>query len=110
MENTLTTQNWLDYLESKPEEQWIIGAFSATCNGIECHCAAGFITFKPDTSLYDVSTIYKRSNKFLPIFNEDRLELNTIININDGRHLNYQQATPKQRIIALLTDMVAARY
>lgn len=107
----LTTQEWLDYLQSKPEDEWITDYMHSTCNGKECYCAAGFINLRPE-----YPNIYDKAREFLPVIGDGSqgwdkdTQLDTIVNVNDSRHPKYQQDTPKQRVIQLLSDMIAAGY
>lgn len=108
----LTTQGWLDYLQSMPEELWITDHFTAICDGKECHCAAGFINDKNGDYIgedYELtSDIYNKARTFLPDSKGEYTD--TIVRVNDGKEPKYQQPTPKQRVIALLTDMIVAGY
>lgn len=117
MKNQTLAQQARDLLEPVSEEQWIKGKFT---NGENKCCAIGHLNRltsenpddysvanctlheKPEDSFTNI--LIKRSSEFLNIYTFD------IAAVNNGLISTYSQSTPKERTMALLTDMVEAGY
>lgn len=98
-------------LEPIPEEKWLSNKFT---DEISCCCAIGHYNRMKSANPKDFSygncawkdtedAIRNESLKFLK-FDGD------IAVINNGLRETYPQPTPKQRVLALLDDMIAAGY
>lgn len=91
-------------LEPIPDEQWLVGLYGTSKNS-NCHCFLGHWNLlhggEPDYSEHEhilnthIRTFLK--SRFIDGFS-----------VNDGKCPQYQQSTPKQRVMALLDDMIAA--
>lgn len=96
-------RDFIPYLESKPEDQWIDVIFANTDTSKRC-VIYHFLGF--------VGQDYPRANCSN---NLDWYEANVCFihragcEVNDGNHPDYQQATPKQRSIAYLKNLLAGK-
>lgn len=90
---TIYDVNWfIDKFEKIPEELWCIGVFydgKKRCAAGHC----GFVTTQETLEFSYLRWLFGSSS--------------TIFEINDGQNINYQQPTPKQRILAALRDVKA---
>lgn len=97
------TQEAKRLLEPIPEENWMVGDFT---DGVSKCCGSGhFMRLRSPGQKYLYSS-WTAINTMTPIvaeFNES-----SIAAVNDGENPKYQQPTPKQRVMALLDDMIAA--
>ena len=92
-------------MELIPEEKWIIGDFS---NNVGC-CAIGhWNVAHGDHSASITKSTYRFTESVGKYFEAYKGYYQTIDGVNDGGCDEYQQATPKQRVMALLDDMIAA--
>lgn len=113
MENKFTVDYFLKKFEAIPEELWMVKYFS---DGTRC-CAQGHCMTKELTQrIRDgyKSTVSDEAPKqpewqgLLLIFSNGGLlgdARQVIAKINNGNDPNYQQPTPKQRILAALADI-----
>jgi hypothetical protein len=77
--------------EAIPEDEWCVGHF-ISMDGTKCalgHCGDEGTGDSPEANALGCLFPY----------------LGDVININDGRHSDYPQPTPKQRILAALNDI-----
>lgn len=112
----MDTQYFINKFEAIPEKKWIVCSFS---NGYGAHCAnghCGATTFQRNTeevqALYDVMI-----NLPITIPDDKKCNYGSLVNheryavasaaVNNGDAAEYQQATPKQRILAALRDIQA---
>lgn len=96
----------LRILEPIPEDHWCTGWYS---NSSGHHCALGWMghakNVKPQTTRFPISD---RVMEFLK--SRGVKYCLGITEVNDGELKLYPQTTAKQRIIALLQDMIKAGY
>jgi hypothetical protein len=78
---------FLKKFEAIPEGQWCVGMFTDEKNR---HCALGWCESKKEQS--ELERLFKKLNLTVP-------------SVNDYRHTDYPQPTPRQRIIAALCDI-----
>lgn len=95
-------------LEPIPDEKWIMGNWVSEC-GMK-HCALGWINFKKHRCQNSHPDVSHHSTNFLGPAPATNGFGSGIANVNDGNDIRYQQPTPKQRVIALLRDMIKAGY
>lgn len=97
MEN-FTVDYFIKKFEAIPEEKWMVGEFKDN-EGRFCalgHCGQRMgmsCNEIPDESWTLRSLFAWTMNRF------------SVTNINDGKDYNYQQPTPKQRVLAALYDV-----
>lgn len=90
-----TVDYFIDKFKKIPEEKWYVGAYVNPCN-VEQRCALGHCIVKDGEFVDEVDILQN-----LMVNN-----LNCAVGaINDGRVREYQQPTPKQRILAALRDI-----
>ena len=87
----MTIKEIIEYLESIPEDRWCVGEYSSGSG--KC-CAAGHL-FRKSGSLYEAADAL-----MLTEFRDRR-----ITSINDGLDADYQQPTPKARVMAFFRDV-----
>lgn len=93
-----TVEYFIEKFSAIAEHRWLIGNYS-NFNGTK-KCALGHCDGNGQTEI---------SNALHKLFKVvvDPTEGWGVGGINDGRHPNYQQPTPKQRILAALRDIQA---
>jgi len=85
-----TVEYFIQKFEAIEEKEWTIGKFY---DGItNTHCVIGHCNSAEREAIYD---IFGKHSTSTPVI------------INDGYNTNYQQSTPKQRILAALKDIKA---
>ena len=88
-----TIQEIIDYMESTPEESWCTDVVRT--DNKNCFFGHLFSMGKDD----------KEGNELWGMFEEGWATTYMIYPVNDGENPKYQQATPKQRVIAYLKDL-----
>jgi hypothetical protein len=93
---------FINKFEAIPEDKWITGNYGTE----DRHCALGHCgvsrVFNNNNVKIDFHATSEGSALWC-LFN--RTHVSSVIGINDGRHPDYQQPTPKQRILAALYDI-----
>lgn len=82
---------FIEFYGNIPEDRWITGEYY---DGQDRCCALGHLMLDADVRMKQDNLIWL-TKTFGP----------NIITVNDGLDINYQQPTPKQRILALLHDI-----
>lgn len=98
-------------LEPIPEEEWLTGTYY---EDNKC-CAIGHIRDKSDRPIGKWEDIERDGSRFwfelrLRTLAKEFLGELHITEVNDHRQARYPQTTPKQRVMALLDDMIKAGY
>ena len=117
-----TIDYFIEKFENIPNDKWCVGTFSEKSNKFlglikaEKYCAQGhcgikskiqadlFVWGKPINELIEASVLYHMfggSNNTKSVY---------VATINNGNHVQYQQDTPKLRILAALNDMKKGIY
>ena len=96
---------FIKYFEAIQEYKW---CKNIIMNEKGQKCAIGHCLYKPNAK--PVYYVIELKNSPLNIFGEDMIKalidiLPSIAEINDGNSKNYQQPTPKQRVLAALYDL-----
>jgi hypothetical protein len=98
-------------LEVIPEENWCTGNYQGDYSDQFCsighirdHFKSKKLLNSPEERFEFELRLRRASSKFLKDFQGG------IVTVNDGRNVEYDQPTPKQRVMALLTDMITAGY
>ncbi len=89
----------LAYLKGTPEESWCTEVVR-TKEGQQ-NCLLGH--------LFEMGKDKKESNQIIDYFEAAWANTFMFYPVNDGKHPNYQQETPKQRIIAYIQDLVSGK-
>lgn len=100
----MTSQELLNLFQQQPEENWITGSY-AEYN--KC-CAMGFMRkhCRADKNI----SVFVEEAKWIQASGEFLTDNTNIIIVNDKATEKYPQSTPKQRVIALVKDMIKAGY
>ncbi len=85
-------QYFINFFSQIPEENFLVRKYRECEKG----CAMGLL----QDNLLAHSTLYNIGNKYFRSASST-----SIIDINNGDHPQYQQPTPKQRILAALYDI-----
>lgn len=85
-----TAQEFIDFFEAIPEENWTVGI--------------GDVKAGKTCSYGHLKNLAGRPEWHLLADNFDSLLTRSAPEINDGKDKQYQQSTPKQRILAALRD------
>lgn len=98
-------------LEPIPDEQWLVGAFS---DGESKCCAFGHYARinsvdQNDFSMENCSKFQGRLGELADSILVFTKGMASLVGVNDGV-THYTKHTPKQRVMALLDDMIAAGY
>lgn len=99
---------FINKFEAIPEEKWTKGMFEN--NGKHCangHCGVNGDNYNmpPAEALALAEILHPLRNKSWVSFGEYIPIFSVTVNINDGFAPEYQQPTPKQRILAALYDI-----
>lgn len=102
----------LRILEAIPEEMWFTGCYYEF-GGVR-RCAMGWMYFSKNKPIPigcggELPIAYK-AHEFLNPKGTSVHHISGIASVNDGKNYKYQQPRPKQRVIALLNDMIKAGY
>lgn len=89
-----TIQEIIDYMEATPEDSWLTGYVRATD---QRNCFFGH--------LFNMEQDQKEANHLWNWFEEMYATTYMIYPVNDGEAPEYQQPTPRQRVIAYLKDL-----
>lgn len=92
-----TATDFRTFFETIPEDRWTIGTYQNEEG--QC-CAQGLLGRRRGNMLFP----YSNADNFFNLIG--RFNNCSPMRINDGFHPNYQQPTPKQRILALCDDMI----
>lgn len=87
---------YIEKYEAIPDEEWCVGAYEGPN---ESHCALGFCGVNYGNQFMGTLESNILSRIIRKVTNE------TVDRLNDGADWRYQQATPKQRILAALYDV-----
>lgn len=90
METIYNVDYFIKKFEAIPEIEWCTRGFGVNGN----HCAYGHCGMTDSLEFKKVPEAYALGNLLFDV-----------VDINDDRHPNYQQPTPKQRILAALYDI-----
>lgn len=90
-EKEYTVDYFINKFEAIPEDEWFVGYFQNEYNSKQ-KCALGHCD-------YDNISSSKEGRILINLLN------GYVSEINDGKHTQYQQTTPKQRILAALYDV-----
>lgn len=90
-----TAQDFIDFFEKIPDERWRIGQYFD--EGTNTCCAQGLLGTRVE---FDGVRRTLASSKLIATLHPWA----NVVEVNDGIDLNYQQVTPKERIIAALKD------
>jgi hypothetical protein len=100
-------QFFIDKFDAIPEEKWTTGFFEL--NGAHCangHCGVTDSNYKSNIKEADALVALLRTLEITTLTDYDGFGIFEITaNINDGFTSEYQQETPKQRILAALYDI-----
>lgn len=99
IESKKLINNFLKYLEKTQDSEWLTEKCADTPELKKC-CVMGHL-FKFGGGNKDK----KKGNQIWDDFEYYFATTYMIFPVNDGKHKNYQQATPKQRCIAYLKDL-----
>lgn len=94
-------------LEPIPDEKWIT-QFYYSSSKPGCHCFIGH--YNVIHGLHPSADIELCAYKIVGRISTFLKGIGDAFDINDGNLTKYRQDTPKQRVIALLDDMIAAGY
>lgn len=97
-EDCQTLDDYIAFFDAIPEERWCEAAFWDRVTG-QC-CALGLLGKR---NFSNIPRAASRLQKLLGC------ALSEIAAINDGEHPDYQQPTPKQRVLAYLEDVLNGR-
>lgn len=100
MNSVYDAQYFIDKFEAIPEELWFGGGKYSDPDKPECKCAFGHLGFEDNT----VNSNTNESAALRDLFFAG-VHITHITHINDGKNPEYQQDTPKQRILAALRDV-----
>ena len=94
----------LDYFINKfssiPDEKWCEGEYDVGY----AKCAMGHCGYALEKAIANISDGYSEESKALQkLFNKTKTP--AVEAINDGEYYQYQQDTPKERILAALNDL-----
>lgn len=95
---TYTVAYFIAKFEAIPEERWCVGSFYINYPSEQAcalgHCGAHYeATWDPEAQELDSLFSYRDKD---------------VLDINDGKDHRYPQPTPKQRILAALSDVKGA--
>jgi hypothetical protein len=99
MNPTYDVQYYIDKFEAIPEELWNADGSYVNKDNPECKCALGHC----GADIRNTNTDEIRA--LAGLFRYEGIDLVDITGINDGTNPEYQQSTPKQRILAALNDV-----
>jgi hypothetical protein len=98
---------FINFFEGLPDEQWLVGARHRGSR----RSAEGFLANTDRPAWYALTEL---ASKMVVHFSVDpdkgqqvKSSLQIIDAINDGETIEYQQATPKERVLAALRDLKA---
>jgi hypothetical protein len=100
-------QEALRLLEKVSEEEFITDIFTDEVN--KC-CAIGHIQRLKSSNTKDYNMDNCKDSHISSIRMESEAFGKSIAKVNNMKFRKYQQETPKERVIALLNDMIAAGY
>lgn len=84
-----TIQDFIDFYEAIPEEKWTVGIGDSRIGNT---CAIGHLK----TFIFDEFMLLRHKNA----------RLKDIYRVNDGKLSDFQQETPKQRVLAFLRSLL----
>lgn len=109
-----TIDYFINKFEVMPNDKWTTGRFTSD-EGVHCalgHCGVRNYIYptKEAEALYDIfkslNITYSRSGIAIEDYTNEKIS-NKVISISDGITEQYQQPTPKARILAALHDLKA---